>query len=473
MKRRLRDVIVVLPGITGSVLERGGRTIWGPSHRLIGSTAAKPARAVRDLSLGDDADVSAVKIMPDAHMVGGLVKIDGYSRLIAHIERNFIVERATADGHRPANLIEFPYDWRLDNRLNARRLLEVAVPALERWRHHAQLPEARLILLAHSMGGLVARYFMEVLEGWRYSRALVTFGTPFLGSLEALGYLANGYKRLHVDLTEAMRSFPSVYQLMPVYPALRTAAGWQRVAETVGIPNVDPARAADALRFHREIEAAVAANDREDPRRYALLPVVGTHQPTNQSATLEGGTVTLGVDLPEGVDAFFTDEGIEGDGTVPICSASPADMGNVYSDMYQPAKHSALQVGEYFLGDLVGKLAKMQAQHPGKLRGPLPPGGYDRPCFSVAADDAFGSDEPVSIAVRCAPDADPLDEVRAEIESLDSGERWTWPLKASGDSEWSVTVGPLAPGGYRFTVTGLGGGNVPVPVSDLFEVGGA
>jgi hypothetical protein len=471
MKRRLRDMVVVLPGITGSVLERDGRTVWGPSHRLVGGTITRPARAVRDLTLAGESEVSAVRMMPDAHMVGGLVKIDGYSRLVERIERNFIVERAPAGDPRPANLIEFPYDWRLDNRINARRLLETAIPALERWQRHAQLPEARLVLLAHSMGGLIARYFLEVLGGWRHTRALVTFGTPFLGSLEALGYLANGYKRLHLDLTAAMRSFPSVYQLMPVYPALRTAAGWRRVAETAGVPNVDPTRAADALRFHREIETAVAANHREDPRRYALLPVVGTHQPTNQSATLEGGTVTLGTDLPDGVDALFTDEGVEGDGTVPICSASPAELANVYSDMYQPAKHSALQVGEYFLGDLVGKLAKMQAQNPGKLRGPQPPRGYDRPCFSVAADDAFGPDEPVSLAVRCAPDADPLDEVRAEVEFLETGERQSWPLKAGGDGVWSATFGPLPPGDYRYTVAGSGGGDVPVPVSDLFEVG--
>jgi hypothetical protein len=459
MKRRLRDMVVVLPGITGSVLARDGRIIWGPSHRLVGAALARPSRVLQDLTLGDS-DVSAVKIMPDAHMVGGLVKIDGYSRLIERIERNFIVERTLAGGQRAANLIEFPYDWRLDNRINARRLLEAAVPALERWQRHAQLPDARLILLAHSMGGLIARYFLEVLGGWRYSRALVTFGTPFLGSLEALGYLANGYKRMHVDLTAAMRSFPSVYQLMPVYPALRTVAGWRRVAETVGVPNVDPVRAADALRFHREIEAAVAANDRDDPRRYALLPVVGTHQPTKQSATLEGATV----------DALFTDEGVEGDGTVPICSASPADLANVYSDMYQPAKHSTLQAGEYFLGDLVGKLAKMQAQHLGKLRGPQPPHRYDRPCFSVAVDDAFSSDEPIRIAVRCAPDADPLDEVRVEVESLATSERRSWPLKANGESAWSATVGPLAPGGYRYTVAGSGGGDVPEPLSDLLEV---
>ena len=42
-----------------------------------------------------------------------------------------------------------------------------------------------------SMGGLVSRYFLEVLEGWRDARALLTFGTPYRGSLNALDALAS------------------------------------------------------------------------------------------------------------------------------------------------------------------------------------------------------------------------------------------------------------------------------------------
>jgi triacylglycerol esterase/lipase EstA (alpha/beta hydrolase family) len=67
------------------------------------------------------------------------------------------------------------------------------------------------------MGGLVARYYLEVLEGWRDCRALITFGTPYRGSANALNYLANGYKKLFLDLTEVMRSFSSIYQL-PYFP---------------------------------------------------------------------------------------------------------------------------------------------------------------------------------------------------------------------------------------------------------------
>jgi triacylglycerol esterase/lipase EstA (alpha/beta hydrolase family) len=52
------------------------------------------------------------------------------------------------------------------------------------------------------MGGLISRYYLEVLEGWRDCRALVTFGTPYRGAVDAVNYLANGYKQLFVELTE-------------------------------------------------------------------------------------------------------------------------------------------------------------------------------------------------------------------------------------------------------------------------------
>ena len=473
MRRRFRDVVVILPGITGSILKRDGRTIWAPSHRLGLSAAVSPANAADDLLLrdGDDSEVCATAVMPDAHMLGGLVKIDGYSSLVDSIERNFLVVRASAGDTRPANLLEFPYDWRLDNRVNARRLQEVVTPALDRWRQYADAPDARVILVAHSMGGLIARYFLEVLGGWRDCRALVTFGTPFRGSLDALGYLANGYKKLHLDLTRAMRSFPSVYQLLPIYPALRTPAGYRRVAEGEPVPNVDPARAADALSFHREIEASVAENDREAPQRYALLPVVGTHQPTHQSATLRAGAVRLSRQLPDGVDQFLAEEGIEGDGTVPMCSAMPIDMSDIYSDMYLAGKHGSLQNSGYLLGDLMGKLAKMQATGLGKLRGPDTRAAMQRSALSVDVDDEFRWDEPIEIRVSSLPHRAGLDEVRVDLETVGTGEVRQIQLKRSADI-WGATVGPLSVGTYRYSIAGSGSGDVPTAVSDLLQVSG-
>ena len=86
------------------------------------------------------------------------------------------------------------------------------------------------------MGGLVARYFLECLDGWRDTRMLITFGTPHRGSLNAVDFLVNGFvKKLGplkvADLSDLLRSLTSVYQLLPIYPCVDLGPGYQRVAE--------------------------------------------------------------------------------------------------------------------------------------------------------------------------------------------------------------------------------------------------
>ena len=97
------------------------------------------------------------------------------------------------------------------------------------WRRDGGTDGSRVILVAHSMGGLVAQYFLEALEGWRDCRALVTFGTPYRGSVNAVDVLANGLRPLGVDLSAPLRSFPSVYQLLPRYAMIGADSGSLRV----------------------------------------------------------------------------------------------------------------------------------------------------------------------------------------------------------------------------------------------------
>ena len=58
--------------------------------------------------------------------------------------------------------------------------------------------------MAHSMGGLVSRYYLEVLGGWHNARALFTFGTPYRGSLNAVNVLANGMRKGGIDVSQAL-----------------------------------------------------------------------------------------------------------------------------------------------------------------------------------------------------------------------------------------------------------------------------
>jgi hypothetical protein len=106
------------------------------------------------------------------------------------------------------------------------------------------------------MGGLVARGFIDGHEGWRDTRALITLGTPHRGSLNALGYLTNGFAKgigpIKIDLSDVARTFTGLYQLLPVYPCIDTGNGaLSRVKEVPGLPNIDADRAAASAAFFR------------------------------------------------------------------------------------------------------------------------------------------------------------------------------------------------------------------------------
>src|SRR5919109_5253515 len=114
-KKAMRDVVVFLPGITGSVLQKDGKDVWNVSGGALLGALLSLGRNVHELALEDDPPdvddlgdgVTAPKIMRDIHLIPGLWKIDGYSRVLQYVTETF---EATAG----QNFFEFPYDWRRD-----------------------------------------------------------------------------------------------------------------------------------------------------------------------------------------------------------------------------------------------------------------------------------------------------------------------------------------------------------------------
>jgi len=454
----MKDVVVLLPGILGSVLQKDGKDVWAFSGGAALRALLSLGGSVKDLELhGDDPEaddlgdgITATRLMPDLHLIPGLWKIDGYGRISAAIREHFDVLPG-------ANFFEFPYDWRRDNRAAAHRLARQSHDWLRSWRERSGNDDARLVLIGHSMGGLVARHFLEVLDGWRDTRALVTFGTPYRGSLNALDFLVHGMKKSFgplslFDLSALVRSFTSVYQLLPIYPCLDPGDGrLVRIAETSGIPNVDSARAADALAFHRDIESGVTAH-REDPayveRGYEIHPVVGTFQPTRQSARRVGQRVEL---LTE-----YEGEDQDGDGTVPRVSATPIELSDDPREMYASERHSTLQNRDQVLVHLMGVLS----------RGELDLGRYRallQPRIALDVDDLYATDEPVTLGVRCE---DPSVAVSAVVtDATGAVVRRGEPVTAGDRTE--LELAPLGAGDYRVSV---GAGGAVEPVSDVFTV---
>ncbi|HEU0076655.1 MAG TPA: hypothetical protein VFQ76_03340, partial [Longimicrobiaceae bacterium] len=174
--QRMPHVLVFLPGITGSVLKKDGKVVWGFSAGALGSALLSKGGSMKKAlmleadppdvdDLGDGVVASA--LVPDLHLIPGFWKIDGYTRVIDTIQKRFDVTIGK-------NLFPFPYDWRRDNRVAARRLARQGREWLARWRESSGNKDARLVLIAHSMGGLVSRYYLEVLEGWKDTLALIT-----------------------------------------------------------------------------------------------------------------------------------------------------------------------------------------------------------------------------------------------------------------------------------------------------------
>jgi pimeloyl-ACP methyl ester carboxylesterase len=111
------------------------------------------------------------------------------------------------------------YDWRRSAALSAARLNKIADEAQE------ECNGEKLIIVAHSMGGIVAREFCKNLGGESRVRALILLGSPTMGAIKAYHQLKDGLafidevrRVLNLGAQESrdfLRRLPAVYQLLP------------------------------------------------------------------------------------------------------------------------------------------------------------------------------------------------------------------------------------------------------------------
>jgi pimeloyl-ACP methyl ester carboxylesterase len=112
---------------------------------------------------------------------------------------------------RGRDLFEFAYDWRQDNRLSARRL----AAAIEQW-----APAQPITLIAHSLGCIVSRYYIECLGGKHKVGRLILLGGPHAGYPRAISHLLSGTEILPFGLfgervRKVIATFPPLYQILP------------------------------------------------------------------------------------------------------------------------------------------------------------------------------------------------------------------------------------------------------------------
>jgi pimeloyl-ACP methyl ester carboxylesterase len=472
--------VVLLPGITGSVLRRDDRDVWAVSGRALWDALTSLGDNLKDLAVpghdprgcAPDTPIVATALINDFHGVFGLWRIDGYDSIVDMITNSFELWRGAPENRdEETNLIPFPYDWRLSNRVAARRLKGLIERRMPVFRKATNNPGAKVVLIAHSMGGLVARYYLEVLEGWRDCRALITFGTPYRGAVRSLDFLSNGYKKVVlgqtlIDLTDVMRTMPAVYELMPRYPALKKNGNWHRPAEGGPIPGIDENFAHAALDFHFEIDRAIESN-RNNPdymrTPYLVFPVIGARQPTANSAYFEQNKIFATEGNPDWLDAELGG----GDGTVPRVSATPEDREKELREIFFAERHASLQRNEHVLLDLIERLKQMQAQRWTAARGGT---SLTVRTLGFAIEELYAPEEPVELTVHAA-DIEPFGALRAVVVGA-AAERRDVILVKSG-TRWAANLGILPPGQYRVSVgTVKAGPGAPTPVHEVFEVAG-
>lgn len=220
--------VVLIPGVFGSRLSDPdtGEELWpGSWYRLLFSS-------YEDLALDIDEQTGQTK--PSRLVTTGIAESTlqkDFYRPVLHTLTTYGGYRRVEPGQAMLHagerrLYVFAYDWRQDIVVNARALDKLIKAIRQDYGNEAQ----RVDIVAHSMGGLIARYYLrhgveDVLDGSssHVSMAgadkvnkLVLLGTPNFGSVSSLHAFISGEQIVWNRISPlTLASFPSGYQLFP------------------------------------------------------------------------------------------------------------------------------------------------------------------------------------------------------------------------------------------------------------------
>jgi pSer/pThr/pTyr-binding forkhead associated (FHA) protein/pimeloyl-ACP methyl ester carboxylesterase len=201
-----RRLVIFVPGLMGSQLYQGSERLWPDVKTIV--------RHPELLRLTQDTTIQPRGIVEEVVIVPNLVKLDQYNRV-----GDYLVEELGYQ--RGVDFFEFAYDWRQDVRISARKLAEL-VDVLPRNRP--------LVLIGHSLGTMVSRYYVERLGGKQRVERVILLGGPHQGAVKGLAALLVGPNMLPFGimgerLRQVCMSFVSSYQILPTYPMPVDAQG--------------------------------------------------------------------------------------------------------------------------------------------------------------------------------------------------------------------------------------------------------
>jgi pimeloyl-ACP methyl ester carboxylesterase len=338
----MKQAVILIPGIMGSVLMDGETVVWpgGPAELL---------RAYQNMHL----------LMKPALVPSDVIRSVSISSQYDHL-----IQALSHCGFQEGDegtLVVFPYDWRMDNAETAAKLASCVDDLANR--HDSAVS---ITLLAHSMGGLVSRCYLESglynsRAGFANVEALITMGTPHRGAPMALAAVMGYEKRLFLNKEQVQavandENFPSLYQLLPPENepfALDRAIDARfaplniydpEIASQLGLSVVNLAAAKS---FH----AMLDLTRRPPGVRYFFF--AGTRKTTTHAIHVSKENGKRSIKRIERDDA--------GDGTVPFWSSAQSGVqcepvGGAHGDIYKNATLRSV------LGFLLGKAGLLAAE---------------------------------------------------------------------------------------------------------------
>ena len=251
-----RNPIIVIPGVLGSKLvdTDSGTVAWGEIGR--GLENPKKDEEIRRIALPmhegktlqelrdnviTDSVLESIKIT----IYGVTVEKNAYGNILASlgvggfINENYGETKTIDYGDRHYTSFQFAYDWRRDLVEAAKQLHEYILEKRTyvqkeiAKRHGIENKDVKFNIVAHSMGGLVARYYLRygvadlpddgslpplTWAGSRFVEQVVLIGTPNAGSIDTFrlliegSHLAPGLPSFDAAILGTM---PALYQLLP------------------------------------------------------------------------------------------------------------------------------------------------------------------------------------------------------------------------------------------------------------------
>ena len=181
--------VIFVPGTMGSELWLGSEKVW-PNVNLL-------FKQPEILRYSENTRLKPKGILNEMIIVPNLISFDQYNLL-----GNYLVEELGYE--RGNNFIEFAYDWRQDVRQSARDLATF----IDGWKVNSPIT-----IIAHSLGTLVSRYYVEMLGGKKKVGRLMLIGGPHQGVPKITANLLTGVDLLPFGLmgkklTEIIETFP-------------------------------------------------------------------------------------------------------------------------------------------------------------------------------------------------------------------------------------------------------------------------